>query len=333
MLLISILAFIMAIIVNVLGRYYYLFDHSHGMGDFASTEHIEQQFGLVLNLLLVAPALFTGAGYILFNKNKSHPFIPYLVTFALTFASIAIISGGSGRVEFHFSIFMVVAALGYYQDVKLLSIMTSIFAVQHIGGFLFFPEPVFGAHSYSLLMLLLHAIFLILTSSAVSWQVLSSKKIEADLRRQQQEQRRRITAELVNRLSSTSEQVLDVSQLLSKNAQLTIDASSQVAASIEQISSGTEKQLEQVEKNMKEIFDMNSEIRSITKMSEVVAQQSEESTEHASDGEQLIEQLRMQMQAINNYVDSSFAAIQSLQERSQEMEKNDQCHYKNCRSN
>lgn len=61
--------------------------------------------------------------------------------------------------------------------------MTAIFAVHHLLGYLVIPELVFGTTSYSLTMLIIHALFLIFTSAATSWQIISTLKIETLLKR------------------------------------------------------------------------------------------------------------------------------------------------------
>ena len=109
-----------------------------------------------------------------YQKQHDHRLVPLLNTLTLTFASMSIISGGGGTVEFHFSIFMVLAIVAYYENMKLIAIMTVLFALQHILGFFFLTELVFGAASYSFLMLVIHAVFLILTSGATSLQIHSS---------------------------------------------------------------------------------------------------------------------------------------------------------------
>ncbi|WP_281888589.1 hypothetical protein [Paenibacillus sp. YYML68] len=70
--------------------------------------------------------------------------------------------------EFHFSIFMVVAAVAYYEQIRLVLLMTVLFAVQHVAGYFLIPQLVFGTSSYSFLMLCIHALFFILTSGATS---------------------------------------------------------------------------------------------------------------------------------------------------------------------
>lgn len=137
-------------------------------------------------LLFALPYATLAANALLVLREK-HALAPWVNTLTLTLLSISIISGGGGGVEFHFSIFMVIAAAAYYDDIRLIAMMTVLFAVQHIAGFFLAPELVFGTSSYPFLMLVVHAIFLILTSGATTLQILSKEKIK---RRLEQEKRR-----------------------------------------------------------------------------------------------------------------------------------------------
>lgn len=312
---------LIVIIINILGRYFHLFNHSHGGGSIVTTSEIESLFGITLNVLMVLPILTFILSVIFYRKNKNHPYIPYLLTLALTFGSIAIISGGSGRVEFHFSIFMVVAALGYYQEIKLLLMMTVIFAIQHILGLVFFPELVFGVHHYMFSMFLLHAIFLVLTSSAVSWQVYNNKKMEASYQSNQEEQRENIIDEIVGRLSSTSSQILQVSETLSNNARQSFDTSTQLSASMEGVASGTEHQLTIIQKNRDIISHINDGIQTINQTAQTVSRQSNTSAENAQSGSELTETLLEQIKEINKDVDKSYTTIAELNQRSQAIEE------------
>ena len=320
MLLITGLVILLALIVNILGRYFHLFDHSHGLGHVVSAVHIEENFRLALNILVMIPLILLAVSFILYRSNKSHVLIPYLLTSALTFGSIAIISGGSGRVEFHFSIFMVVAALGYYQNIKLITLMTSIFAVQHIIGFVLFPEIVFGVSSYSLLMLILHATFLVLTSSAVSWQVYSSKRIESDLLRERNEQRTLIIEEIVDRISLTSAQIIDVSHSLSEHSKKTADASSQLARSFAQVASGMVTQRSTLDKNSSFITEVTSGIEGINQTALVASDEAHHSAQQANDGKQMIGHLLEQINDINVFVDDSYTKMNSLHNSTQSIE-------------
>ncbi|KAB7709153.1 hypothetical protein F9802_03340 [Bacillus aerolatus] len=311
---------VLAMLFNTLGRYFHLFNHSHGGGHIVSSYDIEAQYSAALNILLFMPLVLFAISIFLYQKNKNHPYIPYLLTLVLTFSSMAIISGGSGRVEFHFSIFMVVAALGYYQEIKLLLIMTSLFAIQHIAGLLIFPELIFGVHHYTFFMLLLHAIFLVLTSSAVSWQVHSNKKIEDYYKKKQHEQRNNIIEDIVGRLSVTSDQVLHVSESLSFNAKQSIEQSSQLAVSIGEVASGTEHQMNIIESNMNIISEINKGIQEINQTAQMTSKKSHLSAQEAQKGSQLIESLLTQMKEINQNVEVSFTTIKELHLRSQSIE-------------
>lgn len=320
MLIITSLVFLLTIIINIMGRFFHLFDHSHGLSEMVLSHDIESHFSLILNILIFIPALFLIISFCLYKINKNHPLIPYLLTLALTFGSIAIISGGCGRVEFHFSIFMVVAALGYYQEIKLVSLMTIIFAIQHLIGFLVLPEIVFGVSRYSLSMLLLHAFFLILTSSAVSMQILSSKKIEQELKEKQQSQRKAIIEEIVTRLSFTSDQILQVSKSLIQHSQVNMDASLQLSASFEEVSSSSDIQKQTIEKNVHMISDIHSGIQDINQTAMGATKFSNQAAMQADEGSLLIKKLVEQMDDIKSDVNNSYSTIHKLHNRSQSIE-------------
>ncbi|MFD2044744.1 methyl-accepting chemotaxis protein [Ornithinibacillus salinisoli] len=311
---------LLMVIVNILGRYFHLFDFSHGSGSFVTSYDIEASFGMAQHVLFILPIVFFVLSILLYRRNNNHRYIPYLLTLALTFASIAIISGGSGRVEFHFSIFMVVAAVGYYQKIKLLLMMTVLFAIQHIVGLLFFPELVFGVEHYMFSMFLWHAIFLVLTSSVVSWQVYSGKKIENYYQEKQQEQRKTIIEDIVERLSTTSSQILSVSDTLSSNTKESYQASGQLAASMEEVSASIEQQLEIIQDNRKVITQIDEGIKSINQTAKTVAANSTTSATEAQRGSELIEKLLLQMKEITVDVDESYTNVKELLRRSQSIE-------------
>lgn len=315
------LVLLLAFITNILGRQFHLFDHSHDLGQMATSYEIESQYGLLLNILLILPVLLLVASLVCYKKDKSHLWIRYLLTLALTFGSIAIISGGSGRVEFHFSIFMVLAVLVYYQSIKLLSLMTGIFTIHHLVGFFFFPQIVFGVHSYPFLMVALHAAFLILTASAGCWQVYSSRKMEESLTQQKENQRIEIIEEIVAHLSQTSKQILSVSQVLSQSAKENIEGSSQLSVAIDQIAGASEVQLNKVGNNAKIISEITLGIEEINQTAQIVSRQTHQSAESAQEGGQLVENLIEQIEDINRYVDQSFTSITKLHERSQAIEE------------
>jgi methyl-accepting chemotaxis protein len=313
-------AVLLSLLVHLLGRFFHLFDYSHAM-QLLSMSTIEQNFGLVLNALLGIPIVLLVISLIMYKVRADHRVIPLLLTLLLTFSSISIIAGAGGRVEFHFSIFMVVAVLGYYESIPLLSIMTAIFAVQHAAGFFFIPEVVFGTDDYTLTMLLAHALFLIFTSSATSWQVYSSRKIRSSMEQAQKEQRKEIVEDILGRLSATSTQVIDMAKSLSDRVRLTSEASSHISQSIQQVASDMATQLESAEQNTTVLDEISTGIGRITTSSSEVSHSSQQSAGKAEEGSQFVQQLLDQMNQINESVQDSHASVSILSERSEAIDQ------------
>ncbi|MCQ6275523.1 methyl-accepting chemotaxis protein [Bacillus sp. V3B] len=321
MLLVSLGVVALSIVFHVLGRIFSLFDiHTHMEGMVTSIQN-EEHFGFILNILLLIPIVLLIISTIWYRKKEDHPVIPILVTLILTFGSISMIVGATGRVEFHFSIFMVIAALSYYESLILILIMTLIFTVQHLIGFWFLPEIVYGAKSVNLSMLITHALFLVLTSGATSWQVYSSRRIKITLQDQQKEQRKTILNEIIQRIAYASNQIINTANLLTQQVEQTSLANSKIVESTQQVASGAEIQLKDHEKNAKIIQDISIVIQGIASSSNNASRVSKESYEKADKGNNFVEKLMEQMIAINASVENSHSAIIQLNRQSEEITK------------
>lgn len=136
---------------------------------------------IFLNLLFALPIALLAGTVLVFHKKRQHPLVPMMNTLILTFASISIIAGGNGLVEYHFSIFMVIAIIATYQQISLIVVSTVIFAVHHLAGYFLFPQLLCGTENYSFSLLLIHALFLILTSGANVIIIYYTKQNEARL--------------------------------------------------------------------------------------------------------------------------------------------------------
>ena len=319
MLWLSTIIVILMLVINLLGRFFQLFDYSHGMHMLPS-HSIEEQFSFLLYSLAFLPVILLISGWILYKRNVRHLYIPFLVTLVLTFSSIAIISGGGGRVEFHFSIFLVVTAIGYYQSISLLSLMAGIFAVHHLFGFYFLPEVLFGTHEYTWLMLGLHLIFFSLTTASVVWQTLSGKRIERQVQAFEEEHRKSISEEIATKVSSTSDKITEVSLALAENAKYTTEASGELAASIASVSTGSDRQRRTAEENVTMIADISGGIEGIHETAQTAALHSNKSSSQAKDGQQLVENLSGHMHGIKEKVDQSAATIHAFHESAKSIE-------------
>ncbi len=311
---------ILSLAFHVAGRMFHFFDSMHMDGMVPSTE-VEQRFGIIVYALLAIPVVFWGIGMMLHRKRKEHAAIPILVTLGLTFGSISMIAGAIGRVELHFSIFMVIAALAYYESIKLIVVMALVFTVQHLAGYLFVPEIVYGTSHGSFSMLVIHALFLVFTSGATSLQIYSSKKIRAEIENEQQEQRKAMIHNIIRRITNTSKQIIDTAKLLTDQANHTSAGYSQIVGSIQQVASGAETQLQRSDQNGKIIQRISDGIQQMTMSSRTTADVSGESAIHAEKGNHSVHNLMEQMVEINRSAEESQLAITQLQEQSQAIPK------------
>jgi methyl-accepting chemotaxis protein len=312
---------VLSIVFHVLGRVFHLFDQDGHMEGMVTSEQIEIGFGIWLNLLLLIPIVLLLVSYFIYRKQRDHPIIPLLLTLVLTFGSISLISGGSGRIALHFSIFMVVAALAYYENRKLVYVMASIFAVQHLVGFFWLPEIVYGAESIALSMLIIHALFLVLTSGATSWQIHSSQKIKAALEATRLEQRKTIIEDITYKISDISSQIINTVQLINDKANDTSKLNNQLDVTFKQVAAGAETQLKSVESNAQVIQEISKGIEASTKASFDVSTESEKSARNAEKGNEYVDKLLKNMEEVNGTAEESHQTVKLLQKQSQEITK------------
>lgn len=292
-------------IVHLLARRFHVFDQNMHAQEMLTSAQMESQFGAILNVLLVLPALLLAVTLIIYSRRQDHPSIPYMHTLVLTLGSISIIAGAGGHVEFHFSIFMVIAALSYYKNIKLIACMTGIFAAQHILGFLLIPELVFGSTSYSLTMLIIHAVFLIFTSAATSLQIHSTLRIEASLREAQQQQRAAMMNDITSKLADSTRQLKETAEQLAGQSRESTGLSQHLGRIIEDIAHGTKEQMAAMEQNRAIIHEIGGSIRQAAASASEAAGASEESARQAEFGSHIIGNILSEIKNTGHSVDRS----------------------------
>jgi len=225
-------------------------------------------------ILFVLPLITLLNALLLYRRNKVHTFIPLFNTLTLTFASFSIISGSGGSVEYHFSIFMVLAAAAYYDQIKLIVIMTVLFAIQHVAGFFWFPELVFGSNQYSFLMVLIHAVFLLLTSSATIWQIHSKQTITNQLETEKQDKDQKLN-ELLHEVHRLSQQIGYTSNTVLSSSSQAVSTNKEVRNVSEEVTGGLGSQalsIQMMEHKLREInLAVQTSLDSSDKMKESAA--------------------------------------------------------------
>lgn len=278
-----------------------------------------EQVDFITNIFLLIPVVLFVVSFFLYRNQKDHRLLPLFNTLTITFSSISMIAGGGGMVEYHFSIFMVVAMIGYYERIHLIVIMTLIFAVQHLVGFFFMSEYVFGTNTYPFSMMMMHAIFLLGTSGAIIWQTINKQKLLADI--DETEEKQKILSGIIEQLSVTSDKLVESSTQLKVNYQSNQKTMGSIVSQIKEISEEAETQKEQTVDNADVIQEIETRIQQIDSTSSDVSHSSTETTKAAHKGNEMIQGAVQQMNSISGTVSETSETIQLLHNRSQEIGK------------
>lgn len=294
---------------------------THGMGNSQDSFMLPEYYDIVSGLFFALPlVLLLSAAYLAFNQAASKV-TPYLVTLSLTFSVISMIMGGMGSVEYHFGIFMVIAMMAYYNSIALVSLMSVIFIIQHLLGYFYFPATLFiyGPGSYSFIMVLIHATFLILTAGAVIWQIASNQKqVRAyeTINRQNEETIRSI----ISQLSDTNDRVDATAKQLTQNAVQTQASSEDVKSSILDIRSGSKKQVGQAQQSQTVLDSFSTSIKTIEQNTESMLSSSKVMTNESTEGFTLVEQTTKEMTNLSEAFQQVKHVVESLDSRSKEID-------------
>jgi methyl-accepting chemotaxis protein len=309
------------VMVHIFHRQSLIDTHFHGS---SSREAIGMEvpayYGIVNGLFFALPLLLLVVSIYLFYVKPSARTIPLTVTLTLTFSVISMIMGGFGAVEYHFGIFMVVATMAYYNSIPLVFLMTGIFAFQHLFGYFFFPATffVYGPGNYSFVMVLIHAVFLLLTAGAVIWQIASYKQQVKTLEAINKGSEETIQS-IISQLTDTSTQVDRTARQLSANANDTQISSEEVKTSLLSIRSGSEKQVNQAISSQGILDSFSSSIKEIEANSINIVSSSRVMTKESTEGFGLVEQTTEEMYRLAEAFEQVNSIVSSLDSRSSEI--------------
>ncbi|EZH64667.1 hypothetical protein DH09_19255 [Bacillaceae bacterium JMAK1] len=277
-------------------------------------------FTLVITFLLILPVVFFIVAVLYYTRSKEHALIEWFVMLSLTFGSIALIAIGDGLIEYHFSIFMVLAALAYYEHMRLLIVSTVIFALQHFVGYFAFPELICGTGDYPFSLLMIHAVFLLVTSGVLLTQIRVRSQYIADVQETDDRQQKLIKS-LVERVAKTSDIVTSNVEKLDNSSKRSTEASLKNRESFSQMEAGALIQVENAvlsQSALKNVEDLVSQIVQTGKESESIAR---EASHSATAGSTYMSDSMMHMAGIASHMNHMYEQMTSLNEKMREIEK------------
>ncbi|QKS70536.1 methyl-accepting chemotaxis protein [Paenalkalicoccus suaedae] len=271
---------------------------------------------LILTLIMLIPIVLFIVAVILFIKDRTHRYIPLVIMLTLTFGSISIIAGGDGMVEYHFSIFMVLASLAYFEQIKLIVISTVIFAVQHLGGYTFFPELICGTSNYPFGLLLIHAVFLIFTAVVIIFQIRSRQLHLAEVTERENSQNNVIQT-LLSSIHSASDRVQASVAQIENETNSFYTGSEAIHDSLSELAQAAEFQVSEVQKGLELTQQVDGNVTSIVKQTEASVSVTEQTAKVASSGLDTMKSSEKSMTELALTVEEIDEFAKSLQERSE----------------
>lgn len=283
--------------------------------DHSSMNHIDVFRYILLGIPL---ALLVWSASI-FRRNPDHSYLPVINTLVLTLGSIGLIAAGNGIVEYHFSVFMVVAFVAFYDSIALILLSTAIFAFHHLAGFFLFPELLCGEHAYSFSLLLIHAVFLLLTSGAAILIIVAKKNTTQALQLQNDEAAARNHESLSN-LQHTEQYMEQSAGSLRQHSQALVSLSENIANAVHLLRLQASTELlpsQQVsEQQLAQVVDA---IYQIAASLEQLNQSSTITIERAQLGRQSLNEITDQVSSLQIDVHDMASGIHTLSDKSNEI--------------
>ncbi|ULO05831.1 methyl-accepting chemotaxis protein [Paenibacillus sp. 19GGS1-52] len=283
------------------------------------TEHTSSNEHRYLTIIVaILPLVFLALSY--YSKLiKTESQIPLYNSLSMTFASISMVVGANGMVEFHFSIFVVIAIIAFYEDIKLIIIMTVIFAIEHILGYWILTEFIFGNHEYTFSMMLIHAGFLIMMSAATIIHILSTRKVTLGLE-EEKEQKQVLIQNTIDQLMLSSKKLVESVDSLSENTGRTMKANQEVTESMLNVSRGTDNQAQSSKESARAMEEMAIGIQRIAENSSAVSEAAQNMLKKSELGNESMEDTMQQLSKIKQSTDKVSQAVHDLENQSNEVE-------------
>lgn len=301
--------FLLALLTHVLFRWMGVLQSHHG----ADLAH----YSFVLNGLLVVPALFLAAGAVFFAMGRQR-YVPIANSLSMTFSSVSMIFVAGGMLEFFFSVFMVIALMAFYESTVLIWMMTAVFVLQYVTGYLFYPSLVYGSEEYGWMMLIVDLMFLLLTAGTTIWQI-SKKKITVDLLEADKSQKLRLLLQTIEGLNTSSGRLVEYVEHLKGNADRTLAENRSITDSMEQMAAATQEQAQNSKESARAMEEMSIGVQRVAESSGTVTEASLGMVREAEKGRDTIDYAVQQLNSLKMTSHEVSAALERLERQSMQI--------------
>ncbi|AZB44771.1 methyl-accepting chemotaxis protein [Bacillus sp. FJAT-42376] len=272
----------------------------------------------ILFIAMIIPVLLLLAALFFYARDNDHRLVPLLTVMTLTFSSMAMIVSGDGMVVYHFSIFLVIALAAYYDSIKLISVMTVLFAIPHFVAMFAFTELFFGDHAYTWFMFAIHAFYLVLTSGGISWQIHTKNQLTKQLVQKNEWQRQSLDR-LTEELASTAGHIAENVEKLTEHAELTEGVSHQMKDTASEVAAGTVHQLEEAKQSEIKMKNMQDGAVKISDAAKEIRERSFNANKLVSTGKASLKNTERQMENIHQTFRTLAHSVSALQNQSNQI--------------
>ena len=307
----------LAIIIHILHRQFNFLSSYLSLSGIGS---LSGGLTALTNIFLFIPIGLFFIALWLFRRDTMHPRIPIFLTLTLTFSSIAIIAGGNGLVEYHFSIFMIVAIIASFAKIRLILLSLAIFAVHHFAGYFFFPQLLCGTSDYSFSLLMIHVLYLIFTCLATILIIyinkLTANRLTAE-KNLQQAHLDQLLAEIDRTSTVMVNHVVELADGTSESAK----ASQEITSVLLQSSAAVEQQLASLQDSVDKNSLIVNQVEQIHSSTEIVIDKAKNSLRESIVGKEIVQEVAIQMTVITQTVSSIKHLVEDLEVESAEVGK------------
>lgn len=293
-----------------------LFHWQHMMMNHSGAGSTMSGFSFIMAVVFIAGAagLYISS-LLVYMASAENVRLPLMLTLAITFTAMGTIAAGEGMVEYHFSIFVSLAIVAYYRSIPLLLLSAVLYALHHILGFFLFPAAVYGMMEYNLVMVTVHAVFVVLTVTALVFQIQSNETLNRRQAAIQLEHEGIITG-LTKNIRGASADLKNASADLFTNTRETELASQEISSAVTSLSGGHERQAVQTEKEMEALKDIEYLIHDLAGHNKAVQASSGQWAAQSSDGVKSLQEFTETMAVVNTTMKDASETIKVLEERS-----------------
>lgn len=296
----------------------HLISRSMPMNDMGESISYVDLYTPYLYAALALPFILLITGFLLYKSNPSSTKLPWVMSITFTFISLAMIVNGEGMVVYHFSIFLVVALIAFYDRTDMISLMTAIFALFHLGAMFIGTEFLYGSSDYTWFMFSLHAFYLVLTSAGTSYQITLKNRHTRGLEKANEEKEENLSRMFreMNQMANAVHQTVDE---LEGDSHKASEAYHEVTALLKERNTHTDRQVAEAEHNALFISEIQSAIEQIDRSIEVVSSQAQDTSQETVHIQQRVESIASNMHQTETSIHDTNQSLVELRSRSNEI--------------